>query len=124
MELDIARKYFSSDDEVADELVCTMNLDPFPGKSIDEINAGLQNGGIDKLDFVIWCNLVQFVKSAIAENEEFTDLPLAEQKKIMAKFAQVTLAQSSYTIDPKKYMPAIPEETEEPIETPSPLPLS
>lgn len=124
MELDIARKYFSSDDEVAEELVTTMNLDPFPGKSIDEINSGLQNGGIDKLDFVIWCNLVQYVKMAIDANEEFTDLPLVEQKKVLASFAQETLAKSSYTIDPKKYMPAIPEEPEEPIETPSPLPLS
>ena len=124
MELDIARKYFSSDDEVAEELVTTMNLDPFPGKSIDEINSGLQNGGIDKLDFVIWCNLVQYVKMAIDANEEFTDLPLMEQKKVLASFAQETLAKSSYTIDPAKYMPTIPEEPEESIETPSPLPLS
>jgi hypothetical protein len=121
MELDIARKRFSADDDTAEEIVCTLNLDPFPGKSMDEITSGLTNGGINKQDFVIWCNLNQFVKSAIAENEEFTDLPLAEQKTIIAKMADEMLAKNAYTINPAPYMTNVPKEENEPEETGRPL---
>lgn len=121
MELDIARKRFNSDDDTSEELVATLNLDPFPGKSMDEITAGLTNGGIDKRDFIIWCNLNQFVKSAIAENEEFTDLPLQEQKDIIGKMADEMQAKNAYSINPAPYMTQVPTEEVEPKETGRPL---
>jgi hypothetical protein len=121
MELDIARKRFGSDEDVAEELVCILNLDPFPGKSMDEITAGLTNGGITKSDFVIWCNLNQFVKSAIAENEEFTDLPLIEQKAIISKMASDMLATSAYNVNPAPYLANVPKEENEPEDTGRPL---
>ena len=121
MELDIARKRFSADECTSDELVATLNLDPFPGKSMDEITAGLTNGGIDKRDFIIWCNLNQFVKSAIAENEEFTDLTLQEQKDIISKMADEMMAKNAYSINPAPYMTNVPTEEIEPLETGRPL---
>lgn len=121
MELDIARKRFSADECTSEELVATLNLDPFPGKSMDEITAGLTNGGIDKRDFIIWCNLNQFVKSAIAENEEFTDLTLQEQKDIISKMADEMMAKNAYSINPAPYMTNVPTEEVEPLETGRPL---
>ncbi len=90
-EIDYTAKKFYAQPEVKDQLICVMNLDPLPATNDDEKSLRLQVGGITKIDYVISCNILPFVRRAIFEDEDFYTLPLDEQQAVMIVYANEKL---------------------------------
>ena len=96
MEIELSRREFNYDEEVSDEITCMLEVDPFPGKTTDEIGAQLMNKGITELDYIMWCNLVTFVRQASEENEEFYELPIEERKAILTEMAKKVQEENAF----------------------------
>lgn len=91
MMMGFAAKKFSDQPEVKAILQLLLELDPFPGLSEEDKITRLSNGGITKSDYIISCNIYQFVQQAIEEFEgkdrEFIDLEFDDQKKVIQGYA-------------------------------------
>jgi hypothetical protein len=88
LEIDYARKKFNSDPEVAYELENIFELDPFYGYSQQDKMTMLSNGGITDQDFIISCNIAQFVQRANQENANFNRLTFDRKKQIIVGYAE------------------------------------
>jgi hypothetical protein len=88
MNVDYASKKFTGEPEVMELVKLTLQLDPFPGISDDDKMNRMQNSGISKLDYVVSCNIHQFVKRAIAEDEKFVTLDYDDQREKLEEYAQ------------------------------------
>ena len=88
LQKEIAAKYFSHDEEFQESLSAVFDLDPLPALTVDEKIALQQNKFVTQEDVVMSCNIVEFVKRAEFENEEFTDLDRDKQIAILRKYAQ------------------------------------
>lgn len=95
MELEYARKKYNSDLSKAYELEAIYDLDPFYGYTQDEKMTMKSNNGITDLDYVISCNIQQFVTSAIADDVDFFQLKLNEKKIIIKKYAEEVIKLNS-----------------------------
>ena len=95
MELEYARKKYNSDLSKAYELEAIYDLDPFYGYTQDEKMSMKSNNGITDIDYVISCNIQQFVTTAISESENFFKLKLSEKKGIIKKYAEEVIKQNS-----------------------------
>ena len=95
MELNYAAKKFNSDPEVRDRLMLIFELDPFPNISEDDKQAMLQSDGISKVDYVISCNIHEFVKRAILEDETFPVKEYKEQRAKLKGYAQEVVEAAS-----------------------------
>jgi len=107
--LEFAVKKFNNEPKVRDELQLSLSLDPFPGADETDKTVQLQNGGITKEDYIISCNIYQFVRRALdeytAQNKDFTLLDFETQKKviqgyvaeIVTNFEKVTTQSSTDT---------------------------
>lgn len=71
LQIDYCAKKFYQQPEVRDEQICVMELDPMLGTTEDEKMVRLQNGGVDKADYILSCNIVPFVKRAMREVPNF-----------------------------------------------------
>ena len=87
MEIEYARKKYNSDLNKAYELEAIYDCDPFYGYGQDEKMSMKSNNGITDIDYVISCNIQQFVNQAMSENENFFKLKLSEKKDIIRKYA-------------------------------------
>jgi hypothetical protein len=106
MEIELSRREFNYDEEVSDEITCMLEVDPFPGKTTDEIGAQLMNKGITELDYIMWCNLVTFVRAASEADEEFYELPIEERKAILTEMAKKVQEENSFMpTTPPAYTP-------------------
>lgn len=87
MEREYVMQQFDADDTSYQILLNTIDLNPFPGKNTDSIIADLQNQGIDVLDYIIFCNLDQFIRRAIEEDKSFITKKLTERKVVLEGYA-------------------------------------
>lgn len=81
--------------KAAETLQLIFDLDPFPEANDDEKLARKQVGGITDLDYVISCNITQFVKRALFEDASFCDKPRNEQIAKMEEYGNEKLLMNS-----------------------------
>lgn len=98
LQVEYASKKFYNNPEIKDELVAVLSLDPLPGLSEDEKMTRLSNGGVEQVDYVISCNIVQFVKRAVFEKKnEFYAMPMDKQLELMRTYAEQIMASINAT---------------------------
>ena len=95
MEIEFARKKYNASPEVADELETIFELDAFYGYDQSEKMTMLNNNGITMLDYVISCNIEQFVQRAAKEKEGFFKLSYSDKKAIIKAFAEEVIKENS-----------------------------
>lgn len=95
MEVEFASKRFTGEPDVQAMVRLTLILDPFPGIEDDAKMTRMQNGGISKVDYVVSCNIHQFVKRAIEEDEKFVSLDYDEQREILEEYAQDVIKENT-----------------------------
>ena len=81
METDLADKRWNADDEVRDELVLVLKLDPLANITEDDKLIRLSNKGITQETYVISSNIHEFIQRAIEEDPKFPELELQKQKE-------------------------------------------
>jgi hypothetical protein len=62
-------------------------LDPLYGIEEDTKMTMKANGGITDDDYIISCNITQFVRRAVRENKDFIKQPYDSQMKTLCKYA-------------------------------------
>jgi hypothetical protein len=87
MEKNFAKKVFNEAPEVANVLQMVHSLDPMPCTSDDNKMAQLANGGVTKLDYIISCNIMAFVRRALREDKLFATKSYEEQYKVLVAYA-------------------------------------
>lgn len=87
MEIDYAKKKFCTNPEVSYEAKEVFELDPLYGKTQDEKFTMLSNKGITEIDYIISCNIVNFIHRAVEEDKTFYSKTPKDKRAIMAKFA-------------------------------------
>ncbi len=95
MEYDFVGKEFYNDPKVSAIYKAIYDLDPLPGKSVDDKMVMLNNKAITQNDFVISCYIGEFVKMAIEQDESFGSKKMDEQRKVMKAFADVKIKEMS-----------------------------
>ena len=108
MEQDIATKKYSTDPDMAQEINTIIKLDPFSGMTSEDKMAYIQNRFITQQDAVISANIVQFVRQAKSEQDNFYLLPLKDQQAVMVKYAKVKIAENDKAAELKAKMFALP----------------
>lgn len=88
MQTEYAAKKFYNDASVKNELESILTLDPFPGISEEDKMVMLSNKGISTTDYIISCNIQQFVRRALEENRTFNSLPVIDKRRIMEAYAK------------------------------------
>jgi hypothetical protein len=95
MEIEYARKKYNAEPEVAYELESIFDLDPFYGYDQQEKMTMLSNGGITELDYIISCNIAQFVQRANQEEKDFNKRTFDQKKKMIIKYAEEIIDENS-----------------------------
>jgi hypothetical protein len=95
LEIDYARKKFNFNTDIAKELETVFNLDPFYGYEQADKMTMVSNGGITERDYIISCNIVQFVQRAAKENDSFFEKSFADKQKIIQTYAQEIVTANS-----------------------------
>lgn len=98
MQIEYAAKKFYNDDRVKNELITIFELDPFPNISEEDKMTRLSNDGITQLDYVISCNIQQFVRRAMKEHEGFNSMKMGDRKEIIEGYAQEVI--DSFSVIP------------------------
>ena len=63
-------------------------LDPLYGVTEDEKMTRKSNGGVTDTDYIISCNILQFVQRAMAEDADFYRRKLSEKQAKIKAFAE------------------------------------
>ncbi|MBR2618775.1 MAG: hypothetical protein IKC81_05680 [Paludibacteraceae bacterium] len=87
LEIDYAKRQFNTDPTIADMVTLIYDLDPLYGIEEDTKMTMKANGGITNEDYIISCNITQFVRRAVRENKDFIKLPYDNQMKTLCKYA-------------------------------------
>lgn len=111
-EIDFCSKKFAEQPAVKEELELNFKLDPLAAKTEDEKLAIKQGGGCKEIDYIISCNIGFYIKRALNENEDFFDLDLMEQKKVLEGYA-------NEVISANKLKPVTPTPTQFPSKIPT-----
>lgn len=89
LEVEYANKKFSNDPSIRNKVALMISLDPLAGISEDDKMVRLQNGGITKENYIISCNVQDFISRAVDEKgEAFYTMPQKEQKELLKSYAQ------------------------------------
>lgn len=88
LEVEYAKKQFSTNQDIAKTMTAIYDLDPLYGLTEDTKMTMKANGGITAEDYIISCNIIQFVRRAIRENNEFLRKSYEEQMNVMRKYAE------------------------------------
>ena len=110
MEVELARKKYNANPEIAYELESVFELDPFYGFTQQEKMTMRSNNGITELDYVISCNIVQFVQRAMKEKDDFSTQTFEQKRKIIIEYAKEVMKENS---EKEKIQVEIEEEIEE-----------
>lgn len=94
MEIDFAKKQFNVEPEIAQRVETTFTLDPLFGIAEENKMTMLQNGGIKKTDYIISCNIHQFVRRAIFEDPNFCVLEYNKQMEKLEEYAEEVSAEA------------------------------
>lgn len=79
-----------------------MDLDPFPGISVDELNS-IAGKYATKEDVIIHFNLAKFVDQAMIENKGFLELPQDKQYEMLMVMAEEISEELKPEIDPNMF---------------------
>lgn len=96
---EIQAKEFQQNPTLLNKLNLETILDPFPGKTSDEIIAMDSIGSVLRTDIIIHDNIIVFVQRALEENKGFQDLDLMKQREILTKYAQEIVEENKVTIN-------------------------
>ena len=88
LEVEYAKKQFSTNQDIAKMVTAIYDLDPLYGLTEDTKMTMKANGGITSEDYIISCNIIQFVRRAIRENKDFLRASYEDQMKAMRKYAE------------------------------------
>lgn len=97
MELEYARKKYNYDPAKAEELETVYELDPLYGYTNDEKMTIKAAGGITEQDYVLSCNIRQFVQRAMLEKDDFLKTPFAVKKQTVEAYAKEVIDANSAT---------------------------
>ncbi|GHT33577.1 hypothetical protein FACS189434_08040 [Bacteroidia bacterium] len=95
LEVEYLRKKYNANPEIAEELELVFALDPFYGYSQQDKMTMFSNGGITETDYIISCNIVQFVERATQEDSEFTRKSFKDKKRKVAEYAADIIKENS-----------------------------
>jgi hypothetical protein len=95
MEIELARKKYNSDPKIAYEVECVFELNPLFGYDEQEKMTMLSNGGITERDYIISCNILQFVQQAFRSDADFYRKPFDEKRKMIAGYADAVMKENS-----------------------------
>lgn len=95
IEVEFARKQFCTDEKVSQFVEATFDLNPLFGISEDDKMSMLSNGGITETNYIISCNVDEFVKRAIFENDDFLKLPYSDKMAKMVEYAELVKKENS-----------------------------
>ena len=87
-EIEYARRKFSTNPKVAEQISSRMELDPLAGLGDDAILSANQLGVIKKEDIIIHYNINKFITRAVNENINWNKLNHIEKYEVLFKFAQ------------------------------------
>lgn len=93
--VDYANKKFGNDEEIRDYICSCIELDPFASENEDNLLSKLQNNGISKVNYVIHCNIKDFVKKAVEEDEDFYDKKYSEKFAVVKGYAEEMIKENS-----------------------------
>jgi hypothetical protein len=94
LEIEYAKKKFNTMPEISNYSQLTFELDPLYGLTEDEKMVRKTNGGITDIDYIISCNIGQFVQRANAEDKEFFDKEYKLQREKMKAYAAEILKEN------------------------------
>jgi hypothetical protein len=95
MEIELARKKYNSDSRIACEVECVFELDPLYGYEQQDKMTMLANGGITERDYIVSCNIAQFVRRAFKADEHFNQKPFDEKQKVITGYADEVVKENS-----------------------------
>jgi hypothetical protein len=95
MEIELARKRYNADPEIADEVECVFELDPLYGYEQQDKMTMLSNGGITERDYIVSCNIAQFVQRAFKADADFGRQSFDEKQKIISGYADEVIKENS-----------------------------
>jgi hypothetical protein len=95
MEIELARKKYNADPQVAYEVECMFELDPLYGYSQSDKMTMLANNGITEKDYIVSCNIAQFVQRAFKEQADFKKKSFSEKKTIISGYADEIIKENS-----------------------------
>lgn len=88
LEIEYASKKFNTDSRVRDLVRASLELDPLAGISEDQKQMMLMSKGILKDDYIISSNIIQFIRRALDEDEDFLNADYADKIETLRKYAQ------------------------------------
>lgn len=94
-EVEYCRKRFINEPEIAERLQMVLNLDPLPNREDETKALMLSNKGISLVNYVISCNINEFVQRAVDEDADFAKKKTTEQKAKMEEYAEAMIAENS-----------------------------
>lgn len=95
LEIDYARKQFCTDPSIANIAECTFDLDPLFGIKEEDKMTMLSNNGISDIDYIISCNIQQFVRKAVYEHADFYKKTYQQKQEVIRKYAEEIKEQSA-----------------------------
>ena len=88
LEIDYAKKKFYTQLSVSYEAELCFELDPLYGVTEDEKMTRKANGGVTDTDYIISCNILQFIQRAMDEDADFYRRNLSEKQAKIKAFAE------------------------------------
>ena len=95
MEIELARKKYNAEPKIAYEVECMFELDPLYGYNQNDKMTMLSNGGITERDYIVSCNISQFVQRAFKEYVDFDRKSFGERKKVISGYADEIISENS-----------------------------
>ncbi len=90
-EIEYARRKFSTNPTIAEQVTSRMELDPLAGLGDDSILTANQLGVISKEDICIHYNINKFIAKAINDIKNWNELDKSQKYQILYKFAEIEL---------------------------------
>jgi hypothetical protein len=102
LEIEYAKKKFNTNPEISEFSQLTFELDPLYGLTEDDKMIRKSNSGVTDIDYIISCNVSQFVQRAMSEDVTFFDKDYKTQMDKMRLYAEDvkgSLSQTNLVID-------------------------
>ncbi len=95
MEIDFCSKKFSTEPDIADQLILELELDPLPNITEDDKMSRLSNKGITQETYVVSSNIHAFVAQAMEEENDFAAWDRTKQLELMEQYAEDIIKENS-----------------------------
>lgn len=94
MEVEFSAKRFAQDPEMNNIVKLIHNLNPLPAATPEEKMIMKSNGTITREVNIISDNIIDYIRRALFENEDFATWELDKQKELLAKYAEEQITAS------------------------------